>query len=767
MNDYLQFKNELHQRLEILEETIEELEQNGLIEKSKAFRWRNHLDQVHSSLQESLLRIGVVGSVKSGKSTLINTFVGMDLLKRGAGIITAFITRIRTDEKIEGWVELKPWSLVLEELNTALRMLPIFQEEMGSNGFLDVRRPEDRERLAQYLERIQTEWQQTRGQIDPNFILLNAYLKGYNRLHSSMDESEKRLIFDEHSLTEHQNYVGEESRAVYIRDMELHYPIPWLGKELEIGDCQGSDSPNPTHFTLLQQYLLQSHFILYTINSRTGLREADFKLLDFIKTLRMFPQTLFILNIDLDSHPHREDLDRSVERVRTELGWIVPNPQIFAFSALYHLIAQQGEKALKRDRRRLELWRDDESLSCRTQEGFASFREHLTQKISSQRTRLLLGSGLGRLSMVAGAITDRAQAQKKFMDQNLGNLKSSVRELKEKQKVLRSTLGTLENAVKGLKDSLKRELEEAVRRYFDLKYSPIITDTLDTVEHYFIDPQYLQGLTDSRQVLRQLHRFYLDFRQALSRYLVEKVNLRIIEFAKEQEEFLQERLEHSSRAFWSLFTTALDDYRHELEKFHIELRSLEAPRSSEWISQAKIPVPPFSAFVDQDALGQGALLMKFGLGRLSRLLTNLKSRLGKWGEASNKSKGNENLQEAIDLVKSETQAELVFAFRDYRNNFKYTYLFKLLEKGTQRLEEEFKARAEMTQLDLENFLKHSEVEGEKRQSVIELLTRVSQITQAMAEELDRFKDTVSPKCQHQEAEANPEEQEPSEQAQTS
>lgn len=762
MHNYFELKKKIQQRIEILEGIIRELEQSGLVKKTETSRWAGHLDSVRDSLQESLVRVAVVGSVKSGKSTLINSLVGTDLLKRGAGIITAFITRIRSSEKREGWVELKSWSQVLDELNTAMHMLPVFQEEIGENDHWDVRRSKDRQRLKQLLEKMQTEWQQSRGQVDPNFILLNSYLEGYERLKENIGESVNRLVFEESSLNQHQSYVGEESQAVYIRDMELHYPVSWLGKELEIADCQGSDSPNPLHFALLQQYLLRSHFILYVISSRTGLREADFKLLDFIRTLRMFPQTFFVLNADLDSHPHQEDLDQLVERVRNELRWILPDPRVFAFSALYHLLEQQKDSAPERDRLRLDLWRGDLSLAQSTEKGFASFRERLADRISQQRTRVLLGSGLSRLGMVAGAISDRVHTQRGFMDQDLGNLKKSVKDLKKKQKVLRSTLGTLENAISGLRDSLRKELDEAVQRYFDLTYGPIVKDTLDIVDHYPVDSQYLKSMTDPRQLLQQLHRFYMDFRQTLSRYLVEKVNLRIIEFAKEQEVFLQERLEHSSRAFWSLFTTALDDYRRELAKIRIELHPIEDLRVPDWISPGQNTPPPFSAFVDEEALGRGRLLMKFGMGRLSGFFSGLKSRLEKWRDSSSEEPGeNRNIEEAIRLVKSETRSELIFSFRDYRQNFKYMYLFKLMEEGTQRLLEEFQARAEMTQPDLDGLLKQSELEGEKRESLLDLLRRIGRIAGGMMDELEEFRSAVNPECPRDKVQASPEEKESS------
>lgn len=767
MNGYLKLKKKMQGRVDILRETIQELQHSGLAEKDMALLWKEHLAQVEASIEDSVLRMAVVGSVKSGKSTLINTLLGTDLLKRGAGIITAFITRIRTDGHAGGWVELKPWSQVLDELNTAVRLLPIVGEEATETTFVDIRRGEDRERLKSWMQRVQEEWQQTKGSLDPNFILLNGYLDGYAGLHSNMGETVNRLIFDEQSLRQHQRYAGHEAQAAYIRDIELHYPVPWLGDKVEVADCQGSDSPNPAHFALLQQYMLSSHFVLYVISSRTGLREADFKLLDVLKTFRMFPHTLFVLNADLDAHPHIEDLDRLVERVRAELCWVTPHPQLFTFSALYHLAEGLGEALPERERRRLDLWREDERLSERTQAGYSAFREYVGQRVFSRRTRVLLGSGLNRLGLVAAGILDTSRVQKRFMDQDLGSLMESAEQLKHKQKAFLDILRTLENAVAGLKESLKRELDEAVEVFFSLGDGHIVKETLDMVESYPVESQYRKNLGDTRQLARQLHGFYLEFRQSLGKYLVERVNLSTFAFAREERDFLQERFRQSSHAFWSLFATALNDYRREMAQFQIELRTAPEIKDCDWSSLGEIMPPSFSAFVDREAVGRGALLMKFGIGRFSRFLANLKDRLGKRNIlAKAEPRQDDSIEEAISLVKSEAGSELLYAFRDYRKSFTLGYLYRLLDEGTHRLLEEFGARAEMARLDFDGFLRQSQAQGVERESLVELLTRTVRLTEAMADELDELRCAVNLEWSWDEKEAIPEARGPSEPAQS-
>jgi len=235
-------------------------------------------------------------------------------------------------------------------------MLPDFDRETNGDS-IDIRNAEERQRLREHLERVRNEWQQIRGHVDPSFLATKAYLDGYDLLKDSMGESVNRLLFDPSSITRHHRFVGTQGQEVYIRDMELQVPIPWLGEMSKVAELSGSDSPNPLHFARLQQHLLGTHLVLYVISSRHGLREADFKLLEFIKTIGLDPHTLFILNTDLDVHPTREDIEAMCRRVRSELEWLVPNPRLYHFSALYHLGEQVGGALGEKERRLLRHWK--------------------------------------------------------------------------------------------------------------------------------------------------------------------------------------------------------------------------------------------------------------------------------------------------------------------------------------------------------------------------------------------------------------------------
>ncbi len=358
----------------ILETLVDELSPLFGDNSVQVNSWRRSIAAVSTSLEEQTLRIAVVGPVKSGKSTFINALQGRDLLKRGAGIITAFITRVRSGSEEKGWVQIKSWEEINAELNEALSFvaLPRGPEEFDP---IDLRKEEDRRILQNLLREIKQDTPVGRETFDPNLVLINGYLNGYSAVSEHVKDEPVILEFSGEELHLHQNFVSQESQAVYLQDMELQLPIPWLDEMVEIGDCQGSDSPNPLHFAMLQEYLLGSHCILYLISSRVGMRQADLKLIETIKILRLLPQTLFILNIDLDEHGNAENLRQLRERINEELGLLVPEAKIYSFSALLQLL-EAGDRLHElshRERRRLEGWYEEDEMVENSRQGYERF----------------------------------------------------------------------------------------------------------------------------------------------------------------------------------------------------------------------------------------------------------------------------------------------------------------------------------------------------------------------------------------------------------
>ena len=57
--------------------------------------WEKICLNISHPISDDRVCVAVVGSIKSGKSTFINAFLKGDYLKRGAGVVTSIVTRVR------------------------------------------------------------------------------------------------------------------------------------------------------------------------------------------------------------------------------------------------------------------------------------------------------------------------------------------------------------------------------------------------------------------------------------------------------------------------------------------------------------------------------------------------------------------------------------------------------------------------------------------------------------------------------------------------
>jgi hypothetical protein len=687
----------LRETLEALTEDLSPLFREDSVQVNS---WRRSLEAVSESLLDQTLRIAVVGPVKSGKSTFINALQGRDLLRRGAGIITAFITRVRAGSEEKGWVEIKSWEEINGEVNEALSMVDLAK---GSEGpaLVDLRRQEDRNRMQQLIQELRQETVVGGETFDPNLVLINAYLSGYATLSEYVKEKPVLLEFRADELQEHQAFVSQESQAVYLRDMELQLPISWLGEMVEIGDCQGSDSPNPLHFALLQEYLLSSHYIVYLISSRVGLRQADLKLIEAIRILRMLPQTLFVINADFDEHMDLDGLQQLQERVGEELSLLVPEAKIYTFSALFHLLeAEENLNDLSsRERRRLEGWQEETAMVELSRRDYDNFRADLKALVNNERNRVLYGGVLSHLQRVRRSMKDSVNTRQKLLSKDQEELQVLAEEIRIRQQSVAAALDTVTHTLSGLRESLKGEIGKAVDSYFDTKYGPIIKDTMLLIENYQAQNFERIRSSETRKLLANLYLFYQDFRQMLSRHIIDKVNLRIIDFGKNEEEHIEKKLMEAATGYWDLLVQALEQYHKTLADRGLTI-SYVAPGKLPRPKRPAIKPPPFSAFIQRsESLGRGSLLVRFSLRRLGNLFSGLKNRLLRRSRGGGES-GEEAFGEAVALIKNEAHNELLTYFKDYRQNFKYAYLFSYTEHYTEALLQVFQDVGDAAMVDI-------------------------------------------------------------------
>lgn len=650
---------------------------------SQADHWLKVLEQLGAHLAEDCLRLPVVGTVKSGKSTLINALVGTDLLRRGAGILTAMITRVQSGPVAKAVLRFKDWEEIMGEMRRALALFPDVGLKSRSRPF-DLRQAEDRELLAQALARGEQSELWTGGSLNQEWLLLKSYLEGYARVAEFLAAGEITLTGE--NLSRHGELVTREATAVYLKDVLITTPLPGLPGSLELGDCQGSDSPIPQHLAQVLTYLLKADLVLYVISSRVGLRQGDFQFLTEIRRMGLLPHTWFLLNLDLAEHRGLGEIDALRARTLEELRGLVPEPRLFAFSALDLLLRrrrEQGENLEPREAALLQLWEADSQAAAFSREEGRRFLEALTAAVGQLKDQRLAGGSLSQLRMVARGLREQVQLALNLSGKDLAAFQDLEARLRERRQPLLATRHSLAQALKGTSEHLKADLKKRVSSFLDTRLGQGAA-LLDFILEYEPDWEELVPQSSPEALRPALYRLFQEFQKALARFVAGELTGRVLEFVRQQEEWLRQELLAIAAPLFLSLQEALTLYYQEITALGLAAApprlKVELPPDPPGLEVPLLTVAP-----EGDWRWSGEVWLRSGMGWLRRAWEAVKARLGR-RPADPREQLLELLTQALRVIKNRLLEEARVNLVDFGERLKFRYFFPLVDGLTASLE---------------------------------------------------------------------------------
>ncbi|MGD9007934.1 MAG: dynamin family protein [Desulfobacteraceae bacterium] len=650
-------------------------------------QWKQIGAQIEQQLMEHVVRIAVVGAIKSGKSTLVNALLRDDHLKRGAGVVTSIVTRVRWGEKLKAKLFFKSWDEINSDIESALVLFPSNEWRQPDSNF-DIRRNHDRSELEKALSELDNRYRVAHNGLNADGVLLASYLKGYQHVEKLVGADRNIKEFSEQQFSGHRKFVSDDALAVYLKDIQLTIASKGLGANIEIADCQGSDSPNPHHMAMIQDYLLKAHLIIYVISSRTGLRQADIRFLSIIKQMGIADSILFVCNSDIDEHGSLEDLEHLVQRIKEELSLVIPEPQLYVFSALYHLFDALKTQLPDRDKARLNQWRKSKGLVSSTEVELASLIRTLEQKLTRERSAVLLHNQLERVGVIEKGLQHWISFSRELMQRDSDEFHQVVERIDSHQGHLHQIQSMIHTTLQGSVQTLKGDLRKAIDGFFDHTSGNIIKMVLAFVRDYRADLSAYREPLASSGFTHTLYLVFQEFKQAVDRFMAEKINPEIIGFVGRQEAHLVEYLRSIPLPFESMINDALQQYETAMAKFglpqgpgrlHFDTASdIEAVKHS-----LGIALPPAAASMRYSAQIKTEAVLRLGVFSLLQVVRKAlkKSDGGRHDDTLNALKGG------IRRMKRETERSINDHFKDYRENLKFQYLLPLAEAVGRRLYE--------------------------------------------------------------------------------
>ena len=254
-------------------------------------------------------RTFVLGTIKSGKSTLINALLGREVMTRGAGVKTFNQIHSTHGEALAAEVQLWPSSVLEARLAFDFRILgaplevPENLYEADALATLEAAREAFEAESEADGRLVNLEAGSAYGLLNHALTRLRITLAGLSALQRRgfrpAPGAAPRLSFEEAGFSEFLSWTDEASLAPLIAHLSLRVPFPeGLPRSLSLIDCQGSDSLNPLDAADVQAIGQRADTVLYVVQSRLGLREGDRVLLRQLAAQGLADRLIAVLNVE-------------------------------------------------------------------------------------------------------------------------------------------------------------------------------------------------------------------------------------------------------------------------------------------------------------------------------------------------------------------------------------------------------------------------------------------------------------------------------------
>ena len=704
--------------------------------------WEKTCEYLPGQLAENTIRVAIVGTIKSGKSTFLNSIFKGEFVKRGAGVITSIVTRVRNARRLRAKLFFKSWDEINSEMEQALVLFPSVNWS-PEDGRFDIRQKKDREKLQQALGELGAEHLITRSTRNINNVLLTSYLKGYEAVKEFVSSETGIQVYGGDRFSDHKTYVGNETLAVYLKDVLLEISSDNVQSNIEIADCQGSDSSNPLHLAMIQDYLLLTHLIVYVVSSRTGLRQADIRFLSMIKKMGIMDNIAFVVNCDFSEHDAVDDLQNLVDRIREEIAMIKPDPDVYCFSALYNLFSTMPDDLSDKDRLRYDYWKADEDLINISNTNTARFETVFYDNLARKRYTLLLRNHIERLGVILAGTSDWIEINRDVLTKDTDSAALILRKIDSHQKRLNQIKSSIKKTLSGAVPEIRKELQRDVHRFLDAQAGPVAKNLRSFIRNYAPATDKFQSTPEGVDFSQNLYLLFQDFKHTLDAHISEVINPEVLRFVQDREQRIEAYFEALIIPFESMIEDTYEEFNGLLGRNSAnptaKKRSRKAgPRMESIIKTSGVSPPPLVAALHYSAKVRTEAVMRLGF---YRTLKNVKSLFKKSSEPKGK-QALKALDTAARRIKRETEKSVVFNLKDYRENLKFRFLFKLVDATSEGFAQAVLDRFQAYFSDLSATVEGISTNNRDKTRAVKILDDMDQACQALNARVNEVREEI-------------------------
>jgi hypothetical protein len=250
--------------------------------------------------------------------------------------------------------------------------------------------------------------------------------------------------------------------------------------------------------------------------------------------------------------------------------------------------------------------------------------------------------------------------------------------IRRHQQRLNQLKSAIKNSLSGAIPVIKKELHLDVNRFLDAQAGDMVTDIENFISNYSFSAGRYEESLQSAGFSQTLYHVFQEFKHAVDTFIAEVINPEIIRFIHSKEVQIGDYFQ----AVIDPFDTMVDDAYHEYMGLSDRNKSSDvnpsgnaAPEINAVIQESGLVRPPLIANMSYSTKIKTEAYMRLGYYRVSgRLKKIVKRSANAYGEEALKA-----LNDGVQRMKRETKQSIIFHFKDYQENLKFSYLYKLVD----------------------------------------------------------------------------------------
>jgi len=319
-----------------------------------------------------------------------------------------------------------------------------------------------------------------------------------------------------------------------------------------------------------------------------------------------------------------------------------------------------------------------------------------------------------------------------------------LKKVKSQQKKTDRVKSLVKSTLNGAVQDIRRNMRTEIDRFFDYRSGAVVPGLLEFIQNYHISLHKYQNAVSTSGFTEVLYLVFQEFKHDLDTFMAEDINPKIFSFVRGLEDKIKEYFDSITGPYEAMAKDALSEYNAAMTNLGMRIPAGLQDQVLELDLQAlkrekALELPPASATMNYSAAIKTEAVMRLGVYNIIMKIKHLIRRPAK--------NGVENalvvLKDAVSRMKKETGKSIIFHFKNYNENIKFQYIFKLIDLISEHIYQMMMARFYDYSRDLSELMNLTSAKKVDKEQVSVSLNEIENGIKSISERMEQFREKLN------------------------